>query len=375
MFLHRAGHRVTLFERFATPQPVGSGLLIQPTGLAVLEALGLADALRRLAAPIRGLHGLSVPSGRVALSMTYAAIHPDMMGYGVHRSLLFDLLFAAVREAGVPVETAHHVAGSEVVSGSRRGVVFETGATSGPFDLVVDAMGARSTLSRRAPDLGFGALWATLDRVDGLGIVPDRLDQRYRRAQQMAGVMPIGRSSPSGRDSVAYFWSLRQRDLAAWRSAGLEVWRDEALALWPQSAPLLAQLRDPHQFIFAAYQHRTLASPVALALAHVGDAWHATSPQLGQGANMALLDAQALARALANAGSVADALAEYRRRRQGYVRLYQAMSRVFTPAFQSDSRVLPWLRDRLMAPLDRIPIVRQLAARIVAGQIWLGPEG
>jgi salicylate hydroxylase len=89
---------------------------------------------------------------------------------------------------------------------------------------------------------------------------------------------------------------------------------------------------------------------------------------------MALLDAQALGSAMATASSVADALVAYRRRRQGYVRLYQAMSRVFTPAFQSDSRALPWLRDRLVAPLDRVPIGRRLAARIVAGQFWLTPE-
>ena len=35
LLLHRDGHRVTVFERFATPQPIGSGLMLQPTGLAV----------------------------------------------------------------------------------------------------------------------------------------------------------------------------------------------------------------------------------------------------------------------------------------------------------------------------------------------------
>lgn len=44
LLLHRDGHRVTLFERFDASRPVGSGLLIQPTGFAVLAQLGLADA-------------------------------------------------------------------------------------------------------------------------------------------------------------------------------------------------------------------------------------------------------------------------------------------------------------------------------------------
>ena len=375
LFLHRAGHSVTLYERFDQPQPVGSGLMIQPTGLAVLDMLGVGEALRHLAAPIRGLNGLSMPSGRRALTMTYAAIHPEMTGYGVHRSLLFGLLFDAVRAAGIAVETGRAVSGSEPEADDRRRLIFQDGGASPPCDLVIDAMGSRSPLSRRSRDLAFGALWTTLDRVDGHDAMPDWLDQRYRRAEQMAGVMPLGRSSPGGRDSVAYFWSVRQADLARWTADGLEAWRRDALALWPESEPLLAQVRDPGQFVFASYQHRTLASPVATALAHVGDAWHATSPQLGQGANMALLDALALGQAMTVSPSVGEALAAYQRRRRGHVRLYQSMSRLFTPVFQSESHVLPRLRDLLMEPMDRIPFVRRLAARIVAGQVWLHPVG
>ncbi len=370
LMLARAGHRVTLFERFASPQPVGSGLMIQPPGLAVLDDLGLGDSLRALAAPIRGLHGLSMPSRRVALAMSYAAIDPRMVAYGVHRALLFRLLFDEVRRQRVPIETSSAVVGS-VADGPRRRLCFDGGRTSPPVDLVVDAMGARSPLSRRARDLAYGALWVTLDRVDTAGIVTDRLDQRYRRASQMAGVMPLGRSAPGGRDAVAYFWSMRLDAVERWRREGLEAWRADALALWPESAPLLAGVHALDQFIFASYQHRTLPTPVASGLVHLGDAWHATSPQLGQGANMALLDAAALAEAMRNGPDVPAALARFQRRRRWHVALYQAMSRLFTPAFQSNGRVLPWLRDHLMSPIDRVPFARRLTAEIVAGHLGL----
>ncbi len=373
LLLARAGHRVTLFERFASPGPVGSGLMIQPTGLTVLDRLGLGEPLRALAAPIRGLHGLSMPSRRVALAMSYDAIGPHTVAYGVHRRLLFGLLFDAVQQQGVPIETACAVVGSDL-DGWRRRLRFEGGRTSPPFDLVVDAMGTRSPLSRRAHDLEYGALWVTLDRVDNAGIVADRLDQRYRRASQMAGVMPLGRSAPGEPDAVAYFWSLRLDAVERWRREGLEAWRAEALALWPESAALLAGVRTIDQFIFASYQHRTLLTPVASGLVHLGDAWHATSPQLGQGANMALLDAAALFEAMRDAADVPAALVAYERRRRWHVELYQAMSRLFTPAFQSDGRVLPWLRDHLMTPLDRVMAARRLTARIVAGHLGLGRQ-
>lgn len=198
---------------------------------------------------------------------------------------------------------------------------------------------------------------------------PDRLDQRYRRASQMAGIMPLGCSAPGAADSVACFWSLRTGDLDRWRRAGVDAWRREAQDLWPESAPQLERVTSLDQFVFASYQHRTSPPPAVPALAQIGDAWHATSPQLGQGANMALLDAEALADALAAADTIPDALAAYGRRRRRHVRLYQMMSRLFTPAFQSESAVLPWLRDHLMTPLDRLAVARRITARIVAGQI------
>ena len=52
LLLHRQGHRVTLFERFDQPRPIGSGLMIQPSGLAVLDALGLAPDILAHGAPI-----------------------------------------------------------------------------------------------------------------------------------------------------------------------------------------------------------------------------------------------------------------------------------------------------------------------------------
>ena len=37
---------MVIHERFTEPRPVGSGFLLQPTGLAVLKALGLEEPVR-----------------------------------------------------------------------------------------------------------------------------------------------------------------------------------------------------------------------------------------------------------------------------------------------------------------------------------------
>ena len=80
---------------------------------------------------------------------------------------------------------------------------------------------------------------------------------------------------------------------------------------------------------------------------------------------MALLDALALAIALR--GGLDTALADYAAMRRWHVRAYQGMSALFTPMYQSGSRRLPVLRDRLLAPCSTLPLVRGLLTRLVAG--------
>jgi len=99
----------------------------------------------------------------------------------------------------------------------------------------------------------------------------------------------------------------------------------------------------------------------------IGDAAHATSPQLGQGANMALLDSMALARALKHHDSISDAFAAYAKMRRTHVKLFQAASYTLTPFYQSDNKVFPWMRDLLFEPVSKIPFVDKLVTSLGAG--------
>lgn len=362
LLLARDGHRVALYERFDAPRPVGSGLIVQPTGLAVLDRLGLAKALVEAAAPIERLLGKAEPSGRVVLDVRYQWLRrPGTVGHGVHRAALFDILHRAVVTEGIEVLTGRTVAG--VSAGRLR---FADGETSDRHDLIVDALGAGSPLAGEpARVLAYGALWASLDWVDGFDT--SALEQRYRAASVMSGLLPIGRAPASPRRQAAFFWSLRGDRLDDWRARGLEAWKDEVRALWPASAPLLDQIDAPERLTFARYAHRTLHRPAGPGLIHIGDSWHSTSPQLGQGANMALLDAWALRQALRDEADLEAALRRAVALRRSHVRLYQALSALFTPAYQSDSRLLPWIRDRIVPPFGRLWPATRIQAEMVAG--------
>lgn len=363
--LRRQGRAVTVFERFDAPRPVGAGFLLQPTGLAVLDALGLGEGVRALGQPVTRLFGRAVEDGRVVLDVRYAALGAGP-ALGVHRAAAFQLLHDACLREGVAFET-----GFEVAAASAGRLTAADGRTAGPFDLVVDAAGARSpiaaALGARSRPLAFGALWATTPWPRGAGFDAAALEQRYRRAERMVGMLPVG--AMPGRDEPlnTFFWSLEAAALPAWRAAGLEAWKAEVLALWPQVESTLATIDHPEQLAFARYGHHTLARPAAERLAVIGDAAHATSPQLGQGVNMGLLDAWALARSLERADDLAGALAAYVRARRWHVRLYQALSLGFTPFYQGHGRALPWVRDHLLGRLSRLPLAPPLLAATVSG--------
>jgi salicylate hydroxylase len=368
--LAREGERVVVFDRMAAPAPIGSGLILQPVGLAVLDEIGMGARMRALGAPIRRLFGRSVPSNRVVLDVRYRALGGGTgEGVGIHRGALFEALLDAAREVG-----AEFVGAREIVSAADGRLTFADGSESPRFDLVIDALGVRSPLSRTRPlpPLPFGALWCNVDWPSAADAKPfdtNALEQRYRAARKMVGVLPIGSTQPGAPRQAAFFWSLRHADLDAWRAASLDTWKDEALRLWPETAPFLAQITSREQLIFAAYCHGTLSSPVRDGLAHVGDSWHSASPQLGQGANMALLGSLALARALAAHADVSTALEAYRRARLTHIRLYQLASWMFTPAYQSDSGAIAWVRDWLMAPFSRVWPMPKILAALVAGSI------
>ena len=372
LFLARDGHQVTIFERFDVPRPVGSGLMLQPTGLSVLAELGLAPAVLDLGHRVDRLFGRAAPSNRVVLDVRYDSLGAGQFALAAHRAALFEPLFQAARHStAIRVETGRTVRRLTRDRDDRPCLCFETDEIVGPFDLIIDAAGVRSPLApefgaSRRRDLAYGALWAALPWTEGQ-FTAHALEQRYRRASVMIGVLPLGRRSPSGKEEVAFFWSLRAADYAAWQSAGLDVWKTQVRMLWPETAPLLDAIITPEQLTFANYAHHTLRQPVAERLAAIGDAAHATSPQLGQGANMALLDARALALALRDHGDVAGALAAYARMRRWHVRIYQALSVVFTPFYQSDNAALPILRDWLMSPATRLPYMRAFIAATVAG--------
>jgi 2-polyprenyl-6-methoxyphenol hydroxylase-like FAD-dependent oxidoreductase len=371
-FLARDGHDVTLFERFEAPKPIGAGLLLQPTGLACLARLGLDRAAVGYGQVIMSIYGETV-RGIPILDLSYRELGCNLFGLGVHRGTLFSLLYADVVRLGVPITVATDIVATRAEPAGRT-LIDRHRHEHGPFELIVDATGVRSPLRagaaklRRDRPYAYGALWGIMTEPDDWPH-KDRLVQRYHGCHTMLGLLPVG-STPDdadGRRLMALFWSLRVSDRQAWQDEGLEVWKARVLAVSPQAEPFLAQVARHADMTFASYADMVVDRCHGERIVLIGDAGRALSPQLGQGANLALIDAATLADSLRQAASLAAALAAYAAERRRHGSFYALASRWLTPFFQSDSCTAQWVRDLTFPLMGRVPYLRRHMVRTLAG--------
>lgn len=372
LFLARQGHRVTVYERVPKPETVGAGIMLQPTGMAVLRKLGLEDQVVPKGERIDRLF-IQTAAKQKVMELEYAQLSPELFGVGLHRGVLFGALYdAASKEPGVTVCTGVDVEDLHTHRDGRLSVVeAQTRKQHGLHDLVVVANGARSSLRddtafvKSVERYPWGALWA---------IVPDlerrftgQLFQVVRGTQQLIGLLPTGVGPQGGPRQVSFFFSLRGDRLADFRAGDFGQWKQGVLRDAPEAAPVLDQLHAPDDLLFSHYHDVVMWPWNTERVVYLGDAAHAMSPQLGQGANLALVDAWVLAEAMRDAEAVPDALYAYSRRRRWHLGYYQFITRWLTPFFQSDLTWLQPLRDVGMAQVTKVPWVRKQMVAAMTG--------
>lgn len=372
VLLSRDGHRVEVFERVQVPQPVGAGFLLQPTGLRVLWELDLLLPVLGLGAPITRLYGQTV-SGRAVMDMRYSDLDRRLYGLGLQRGALFRLLDEAWT-VGRRLHAGHAIVRVDAEKGS---VTDAAGQHFNGYDLVVVADGAASSLrgqvvkARLDRPYPWGAQWCLVEQGDWSW--PDELQQRYVAARRMAGMLPVGTRPDDPVPRLSFFWSVPASRLQA-DPVDPRAWRKSLGEVWPEAAVKLEHTSIPESLAAARYRdtvHRHWHRGRAVLL---GDAAHAMSPQLGQGVNMALLDALALRDALREASTLPDALMSYQKQRRRHLGIYHFWSRWLTPLFQSGHDGAAALRDRLFHPLSRSPIGRGQMLRVLTGtrRGWFG---
>lgn len=371
VLLSRKGYQVTIYDKAKAPQPVGAGFLLQPPGQNILSELGVMDEIAKHAVPILGLQSETL-SGRSILNLKYDRLKgTPRNGLGVQRSTIYEALLGEASKSDlVKIVWDSNV---EKCTTCDKKVSIVVNQAMHHYDLCLLSSGSNSPLAeehfkrRIKKTYGWGCLWTTFELPKNLS--PNILHQRCKNTSKMMGILPVRRAGD--KYEAALYWSMKSSDIEKFEEHKFAVLKDEIMQFWPSASSSLEPL-SYSDFIAANYNDIWTPKPFNNRLIAIGDISHATSPQLGQGCTMALLDAWSLAACInKNDKDLTASLESWwnsRRTQLAYVRL---LSRVLTPLFQSESRMCEVFRDWIMAPVGRLPLFDNMQLKTLASEVYL----
>jgi 2-polyprenyl-6-methoxyphenol hydroxylase-like FAD-dependent oxidoreductase len=339
--LQRLGLAALVLERAPRLGEVGAGLGILPNAVRALDALGVSRKLYTNAGPFRRFricnqHGAELRE----IDFEAAFRRISGAGYVLHRAALH----AAILERVDP-ETLRTGACVTAIEQDDAGVRVHVEGEATPIsgDLLVGADGLQSVVRRYVlgdgpPRYAGETIFRGIAEAD---LDPPDVCREVLGAGQRAAFYDMG----AGR---CYWWATSPfpegtRIAEAERGAYLE----ERFARWPFGLPALFA-RTPSARIL---QNDIFDRPPAprwhrRRVVLLGDAAHPTTPNLGQGACLAIEDAVVLARAVARSDDCERAFSHYYRVRSRRTARIMQLSRWWGSTGLWTAAPLVWARDQ-----------------------------
>ncbi|MFM5950220.1 MAG: FAD-dependent oxidoreductase [Novosphingobium sp.] len=308
--LGRKGHNVTVIERDPDWSVYGVGIIQQSNVVRAMEQLGVLDRFIEAAFGFDAVEIFAPDGTKVARVPSPRLVEGRPANVGIGRPALQKVLADTARELGaevrlgVTVESLHD-------DGTAVDVAFSDGAM-GRYDLVIGADGVRSQIrgmilpGAEGPEYTGQAVW----RYN----LPRPVDLDALRAYNgPTGVGLVPMSEP-----VMYmFVTTPEPGNPRYPVEGMAARMRERIA---GCAPAIRELgefiTDDAAVVYRPLEGMIVTGPWSKGrVVLLGDAVHATTPHLGQGAGMAIEDALVLAEELDGAIDVAGACVSYRDRR------------------------------------------------------------
>jgi 2-polyprenyl-6-methoxyphenol hydroxylase-like FAD-dependent oxidoreductase len=357
--LLQLGHRVRVYEAAAELREIGAGVVLGANAMRALDELGLHDAVRPVGTPLTTVRLLD-EHGRV-LNRADTTSFTKRLGYDNLGILRADLQREMLRALppGV-VQLGHRLARVEQTA-THVTVYFENGEQA-TAEALIAADGIRSRVRRQLlpasePRYAGYTCWRATVQADIPGLPTTGSSETWGRAGRF-GLVPVADNrlywfaclnSPSPNNPVlkAYCVADLQRAFADFHAPIPQV-----LAATSDADLLWGDLFDLAPLATFAFGRVLL----------LGDAAHATTPNLGQGAGMAIEDAAVLARCLRAApADLPAAFRAFDQQRRPRTRRIVEQSRQLGMLAQFTPPWLAPLRDAALAAVPDWVTARQMA--------------
>ncbi len=308
--LRRRGHAVALIERDPDWSVYGVGIIQQANVIRAMEHLGVLDAFLDAACGFDAVEIFAPDGTKVARVPSPKLVEGKPANVGIARPALQNVLGDTARALGATIRLGVTVTSLDD-DGAGVTAVFSDGA-SGRFDLVIGADGAFSQTRSmilplaESPQFTGQSVWRyNLPRTPGLDAM-----QVYNGPTGV-GLVPISN------EAMYIFVTTSEPGNPRYPVEGLAgTMRAKMAGCSPAIQAMAGAITEDAEVVYRPLEATLVSGPWHKGrIGLLGDAVHATTPHLGQGAGMAIEDAIVLAEELDRRADVEPALQAYRDRR------------------------------------------------------------
>jgi 2-heptyl-3-hydroxy-4(1H)-quinolone synthase len=317
--LARAGIACEIVERAECWEPVGAGIVLGVNAMSVMRRLAVAEDIAKRGIEL-GRGAITDQRGRVLGSTNFELLRSEFgPTVALHRAQLHEALLGAAGEARISLGTS---VDSLRIEDDSVDVCLTDGRRE-RFDLVIGADGLRS----KVRELVFGDVPVAYSGYTCWRLIVKSPMARVELCEMWGRGLRFG-IAPIGNDQLYCFAVANApRGEADPIEGRLDRLRARFAEFGGQVPEILAALDRSEQLIHNDLEEVPAGPWYKGRVVLIGDAAHAMTPNMGQGAAMALEDSAVLAEVLTQDGELENQLAQWVARREPRVRWVQNQSR------------------------------------------------
>ena len=367
--LQKKGISTILLERQKSPEGIPRGLTFQPNGLAVLERLEVLGRAKEIGSASQILEVKSW-EGEVLLEADYSLLdHPQNYLLTANATEIERLLVYLAEKVGAKVLWGTSFQELLLKDNRAVGVVFEEEGVNDEIraPLVVGADGPQSRIrtslgtqvkTKKYPDSFLVGLVGPVPGLEGRA-------RQYQSPGKMLGIMP------SGPEATYLFHCVGARSFDSVKKEGLASFRSEVVQAATEMAEAFTGVEAWTKMAYFTPSYVQVNRWVGNGIALLGDAAHSFHPHAGQGVNLALEDAVALAEVIDKCKVAGDfsqnSLLQYQKERKVRADVIGKHANYTVTYALSDNWLIKRLNRRALRKLNKNKKLQKKALEITAG--------